>query len=71
MTDPRPVLAQARSEGYRDGLAQASQVNQDEAFENGRELGLQQAHHSIFWTWLAGFVFGAFTAATILIAWSI
>ncbi len=39
------------------------------AFEDGRELGLQQAHHSSFWTWLVGFVFGS--AITTLIAWSI
>ncbi len=69
MTDPRPILAQARSEGHRDGFAQARQMIRDEAFENGRELGLQQAHHSSFWTWLAGFVFGS--AITTLIAWSI
>lgn len=69
MINPRPILDRVRAEGYRDGFSQASEVRRDEAFEDGRELGLQQAHHSSFWTWLVGFVFGS--AITTLIAWSI
>lgn len=52
------ILAAVRSEGYRDGLGQASQVSYDEAYYEGRCDARREAP-SRFWWWLSG-AFGGY-----------
>lgn len=60
---PESILEQARSEGYNDGLGQASQVRHDEAYYHGFLEGRRAAPTAQWFVWglLIGALMGYFT----------
>lgn len=60
----RPILDAVRLEGYRDGIAQMSQVSYDEAYYKGQCAARAEAPSRLRW-WLMG-AFGGYAITQIL-----
>ena len=67
MTEERAtsIISAVRSEGYRDGLGQASMIAYDDAFERGRQQGREEVQSAKYWWLMYGALVGGFIAGVL------
>ena len=64
MTNPS-IIAKVRSDAYRHGWNQASQIQYDSAYEDGRKDGCKIEARSHKWWWVFGLVCGVIVGVLI------